>query len=146
MVAARSLELSARNRSAGHAAVQGRLQPADVAFVLAFALPLVIGWVAYARRLVWLKWLCIAGYAAWLGLQIQTWWVAYIFGASDTWTSTCRRVFSESTQILPSSGRHLAPDGVHFVLQLLLLIVVGALLIDVSRGPRRGVNGGLTML
>ena len=118
-------------------ATQGHLQLTDVALVGAFALPLLIYLLAYGKKVRWLKWVCLAGYTAWLVLQIQTWWVAYIFGASDRWASTYQRVFSESTRILPSFGRHLAPDGMHFVLQVLLLVVVGSLVLELLHRPRQ---------
>jgi hypothetical protein len=69
-------------------------------------------------------WLGVLGYGSWLALQIKTWWIAYAFGASDSWLRVYQRVFSRSTQLLPSFGRHLPPDGLHLVLHLLLAIVV----------------------
>ena len=69
-------------------------------------------------------WSCTLGYAIWLALQVKTWWVAYALGASDSWELVYRRVFSQSTQLLPSFGRHLPPDGMHLVLQILLTAVV----------------------
>jgi hypothetical protein len=118
-------------------AVRGHLELADVAVVSAFALPLAIFYLAYRKKAGWLQWIGLAGYTVWLALEIKTWWVAYIFGASDRWASTYHRVFDQSTKILPSFGRHLAPDGLHFVLQLLLLAVVGSLLLALL--PRRSL-------
>ena len=69
-------------------------------------------------------WCCVAGYGGWLFLQIRTWWISYLFGASDNWKAVYQRTFSQTTKILPSAGNHLAPDGMHLVLQLLLLTVV----------------------
>ena len=90
----------------------------------AFAVPFVVFWFAYSRGLRWLMWICTLGYAIWLALQVKTWWVAYAFGASDSWLRVYRRVFSHSTQLLPSFGRHLPPDGMHLVLQVLLTATV----------------------
>jgi hypothetical protein len=119
-------------------AVRGHLDLADVALVSAFALPLAIFYLAYRKKVIWLQWIALVGYAVWLVLQIQTWWVAYIFGASDRWASVYHRVFSQSTKILPSFGRHLAPDGMHFVLQLLLVAVTGSLLLALLSRRSRG--------
>lgn len=105
-------------------AFQGRVGIQDVAVVGLFALPVLVFWFARWKELTWLMWLGLLGYSGWLALEIQTWWIAYIFGASDTWMGVYQRVFSQSVQILPSFGRHLAPDGLHLVLQILLVVVV----------------------
>ena len=102
----------------------GRATVGDCALLLAFAAPFLIFWLAYSKGLRWLMWIGLAGYAVWLTLQIKTWWVAYLFGASDRWMEVYQRVFSQSTQVLPRFGRHLPPDGMHLVLQLLLVAIV----------------------
>lgn len=114
-------------------AAGGTLAVEDVALALGFALPLFLFIPAYRRRRVWLAAIAFAGYGVWLALQVQTWWVAYIFGASDAWIRTYDRVFSQSTRILPSFGRHLPPDGMHSVLQVLLLVVVISLSMIMSK-------------
>jgi len=112
-------------------AANGQLQIGDIALALAFTLPVFFFYLAYRKQYVWLIWMCLIGYCIWLVLQFKTWWLAYIFGASDSWYKIYRRVFSESTNLLPSFGRHLAPDAMHLVLQLLLLLVVFSLSIGV---------------
>jgi hypothetical protein len=74
-------------------------------------------------------WLGVAGYAGWLYLQIQTWWVPYLFGASDHWQEVYHQVFAYSTKILPSFGNHLAPDAMHLTIQLLLLVILTSLIV-----------------
>ncbi len=106
------------------AALGGRLEIQDLLICSFFMLPAVLFWIAYRKDLRWPMWTGLLGYTIWLFLQIETWWVGYIFGASDKWSEVYHRTFSQSTKILPSFGRHLAPDGVHFVLQLLLLLIV----------------------
>ena len=108
----------------GVQAIHGRATAQDVLLMAAFAAPFAVFWFAYSRRLQWLMWICTLGYAIWLALQVKTWWVAYAFGASDSWLRVYRRVFSQSTQLLPSFGRHLPPDGMHLVLQVLLTAAV----------------------
>ena len=113
-------------------AIQGRATAWDILLVTAFMTPFAVFWFAYSRGLRWLMWICSLGYAIWLALQVKTWWVAYAFGASESWARVYERVFSHSTQLLPSFGRHLPPDGTHLVFQVLLtatvfLAVVGLL-------------------
>jgi hypothetical protein len=96
----------------------------DVALMIAVAAPVVIFWIAFSKGWRWLMWACTLGSATWLALQIKTWWVAYAFRASDSWVRVYRRVFSQSTQLLPAFGRHLPPDGMHLVLQVLLTAAV----------------------
>ena len=108
----------------GVEAIQGRAATQDVLLMMAFVAPFLIFWFAFSKGLRWLMWSCTLGYAIWLALQVKTWWVAYALGASDSWELVYRRVFSQSTQLLPSFGRHLPPDGMHLVLQILLTAVV----------------------
>ncbi len=53
--------------------------------MVALAAPFVIFWLAYSRGRRWLMWIGTLGYATWLALQVKTWWLAYAFGASDSW-------------------------------------------------------------
>ncbi len=105
-------------------AIHGRATVQDVLLMVAFMVPFAAFWFAYSTGLRWLMWICTLGYAIWLALQIKTWWVAYVFGANESWERVYQRVFSQTTQLLPSWGRHLPPDGMHLVLQLLLTAVV----------------------
>jgi hypothetical protein len=105
-------------------AARGHLEVQDVVYVALFALPVLLFWLARRKRWAWMMWLCLIGYISWLVMQIQTWWIVYVFGASDRWMAIYQRVFGQSIKILPSFGRHLAPDGMHLVLQMLLASVV----------------------
>lgn len=74
----------------------------------------------------WFRWragiaLAVLFYAAWLWLQVQTFWVPYAFGASERWARIHAANFSETVQWLPREGAHLPPDASHFLLQLLLV-------------------------
>jgi hypothetical protein len=123
----------------GAEAIQGRATASDILLVTAFLAPFVVFLFAYSRGVRWLMWICALGYAIWLALQIKTWWVAYAFGASDSWMEVYRRVFSHSTQLLPTFGRHLPPDGMHLVLQVLLMAtVVSAVIGLLKTSGRRG--------
>jgi hypothetical protein len=108
----------------GAEVIHGRATAQDVLLIAAFAAPFVVFWFAYSKGLRWLMWFGTLGYSIWLALQVKTWWLAYVFGASDSWVRVYQRVFSRSTQLLPSFGRHLPPDGMHLVLQIFLVAVV----------------------
>ncbi len=76
--------------------------------------------LATARRLRWAMATASALYGGWLWLQIETWWIGYIRGASPAWKRTYARFFSQTVQALPIVGDHLPPDASHLVLQLLI--------------------------
>lgn len=69
--------------------------------------------------------LAVVVYAAWLLLQVTTFWLPYLNGASEAWQRIHARNFAETVQWLPTWENHLPPDACHIVLQLLL---VGALI------------------
>lgn len=108
------------------------------AFIFAFVmlLPVLLFGLAYWRRWAWLMWVGVAGYGAWAGLQIQSWWVPYIFGA-DARALHNQKALERTTKILPSFPNHPAPDAMHFVLEVLLFAAVALTLVGLLRlGPR----------
>jgi hypothetical protein len=109
--------------------MSGKVEWGDIGFVGAFLLPILLFLLAYWKRWTWLMWLGVFGYTAWFYLQVQPWWVPYIFGATDQWQKTYHRVFAHSTKILPSFGSHLAPDGMHLVIQLFLSVIITTLIV-----------------
>jgi hypothetical protein len=119
---------------------RGEATPAELLFLAAFTLPFLLFWFACARQIRWLMWVGVAGYSAWLAMQVKSWWVPYAFGASDAWLAVHRRVFSHSTQVLPSFGRHVPPDGMHLVLQLLLAIVVVSAIAGLRKTARPSLS------
>ncbi|HWA03471.1 MAG TPA: hypothetical protein VG819_08080 [Rhizomicrobium sp.] len=66
--------------------------------------------------------LALAFTALWGWLQISTWWIPYIQGASPGWKKTYAHWFAECVQILPATPDRLPPDANHVVLQVLVLI------------------------
>lgn len=116
--------------------VLGKAEWSDIGFVCAFLLPFLLFLLAYWRRWNWLMWVGAVGYSAWLYLQIQTWWVAYLFGASEHWQEIYHRVFAHTTKILPSFGNHLAPDAMHLTIQLLLFVIVTSLIVGLVQIQR----------
>ena len=121
----------------------GRTTSGDFIFVLAFIMPVLLFLIGYLKRIRVLPWLCLAGYAVWLALQIQTWWSAYIFGASENWQRVYHRVFARTLKILPSFGNHLAPDAMHFLMQLLLVaVIVSGVIGLIGRGRAKTMKAG----
>ena len=119
----------------------GRLSISDVLYCVAFTLPFWAFLFAFVRDLRWLMWLQVAVYSAWMALQVKSWWVPYLLGATDRQAERYQAVFASSTQLLPSFGRHLPPDGLHLVLQVLgasaLIPAVVGLLKTSSRARAR---------
>ncbi len=99
---------------------RGTLSPVDAVETTAFLLPLALFWWGARAQRRWALWLSLSGIAAWLALQLWSWWPPYIFGASDRWAAVYARAFAQSTRILPRWGNHLPPDALHLVLQVLL--------------------------
>jgi len=114
----------------------GRIEWNSICIVGAFLLPFLLFLFAYWRGWPWLLWTGVIGYTCWLCLQIQTWWIPYIFGASDHWHEVYHRVFAHTTKLLPSFGNHLAPDGMHLTIQLLLIIIVASTIIGLIQMKR----------
>lgn len=118
----------------GVLALEGRLSPGDALYCLAFLLPCLGYWAGYRTRRRSVMWAPVVVYGGWLGLQAMGWWVPYVMGASDARASRYRAVFGESVQLLPSFGNHLPPDGLHLVLQLLLIGVIASALVGLLEG------------
>ena len=104
-------------------AVQGRLTAQAALLVIGCVLPFAIFWFAYFRGLRWLMWMQVGFYSVWMAVEMS-WWVLYAIGRSDSEVQRYQRIFGLSTQLLPSFGRHLPPDGVHLVLHILLAAVL----------------------
>ena len=89
-------------------------------------------------------WVGAIGYTIWIYLQIQTWWIPYLFGASEQWQKIYHRVFAYSTKILPSIGNHLAPDAMHLTIQLLLIVIVTSTIVGLVQIQRSKKSAKLT--
>jgi hypothetical protein len=97
--------------------------PAVLGFALAMLLPVALFALAAWKRWIWLMWLGLAGYGVWAALQIRSWWIPWIFGANQRALDN-QRFLARTYKLFPSSTGHPAPDGMHFVLDLLLFSVV----------------------
>lgn len=74
-----------------------------------------------ARRVKWIMVMASAFYGVWLALQIQTWWVPYFTGASESWMKVYEVWFTKTYKFLPSIGANPIPDANHTVLTVLIL-------------------------
>jgi hypothetical protein len=114
-----------------------KIDLSDLVLLIAFILPFLLFLFAYWRRWNWLMWIGTIGYCVWFFLQIKTWWVPYLFGASSHWQEVYNRVFAQSTKILPSFGNHLAPDAMHLTIQLLLLVIIVSSILGLLQDRRK---------
>src|ERR1019366_4803690 len=96
---------------------------AVVGFALAMLLPVLLFALGMWKRWIGLIWLGLVGYGAWAALQIQSWWIPWIFGADERALKN-QRVLQRTYKIFPSSIGHPAPDAMHFVLDALLFSTV----------------------
>jgi hypothetical protein len=88
-------------------------------YAVAVILIVLVVWLWRGSRIAAL--LSFAFCCLWGWLQVTSWWVPYILGATPGWKRTYAKWFANCTQILPSSPDHLPPDANHFVLQLFVL-------------------------
>lgn len=94
--------------------------------------PLVIGLgtalliLATALRIRWLMWIGVIGHGMWFVAQAASIWPPYFVGASPQYAIMYSRVWGRTTKILPSWGKHLAPDAMHVFIQVLLIAVLVA--------------------
>lgn len=81
------------------------------------------------------------GYAAWLSLQVATFWIPYVMGATPRWQQIHAANFSATVQWLPRWDAHLPPDASHFVLQLVLVVALVMTALALRAGYREARAG-----
>ena len=109
-------------------------------FALAMLLPVLFFALAIWKRWVWLIWVGLIGNGFWAVMQIQSWWIPWIFGADERALSN-QKALQKTYKLFPSSIGHPAPDAMHFVLDLLLFLVVVTIaigLLEIRRRPALG--------
>jgi hypothetical protein len=107
---------------------------------LAMLLPVLLFSLAIWKRWVWLIWAGLIGNGLWAVMQIQSWWIPWIFGADERALSN-QKALQRTYKLFPSSIGHPAPDAMHFVLDLLLFLVVVTIaigLLEIRRRPGVG--------
>ena len=102
------------------ALLSGRgLQAGDLGVLAFVTVPGVLFWVAYKRNSFWFAIPALTLDVVWLVMQIQSWWIPYIFGTERRWQLVYAK--GPTTKVLPSFGRHVAPDGMHLLIHVLLV-------------------------
>lgn len=109
---------------------------AAIVFSVLFLLPIVIFAVAFWKRLFWLMWLSLVGYCVWAIMQVQSWWIPWMFGA-DVRARTNQVALARTYKFFPESVQHPAPDAMHFTLDILLFAACLTLLIGLLPSRRR---------
>ncbi len=96
---------------------------AVLGFALVMLLPVLLFALGLWKRWGWPIWLGLIGYGVWAALQIQSWWIPWIFGADERALNN-QQFLRRTYKIFPSSIGHPAPDAMHFVLDVLLFLTV----------------------
>jgi hypothetical protein len=106
--------------------VHGGHTGAVIGFSVAVLTPFLLFVLAFWRRWFWLMWVGLLGHATWAAMQIKSWWIPWLFGPSARDLANAKSL-GKTYKIFPSSSRHLAPDAMHFVLDLLLFAALATL-------------------
>ncbi len=109
---------------------------AVLGLALAMLLPVLLFAVGFWKRWLGLIWLGLIGYGGWAVLQIESWWMPWIFGA-DARALNNQTFLQRTYKIFPSSFRHPAPDAMHFVLDVLLFSAVMTIAFGLVKTKRR---------
>ncbi|MFN7995124.1 MAG: hypothetical protein U0Q18_16065 [Bryobacteraceae bacterium] len=91
----------------------------DLGMLVFVTLPGVLFWLAYKRRSFWFALPALSLDVVWLIMQIESWWLPYILGTDKRWQLAYAK--GPTTKLLPSFGNHVAPDGTHLVIHVLLI-------------------------
>lgn len=91
-------------------------------------------------RIRWGMMLAVLLYSVLLWLQITSWWLPYVRGASPSWQRVYGKFFGHTTKFLLTYGDHLAPDACHVVLQVLVIAAITTTLLAIYR-PNDKRNG-----
>jgi len=112
------------------------IQWGDITLLEFVTLPAALFWVAYKRHSFWFAVVALVGDLAWLAMQVQSWWLPYISGTPEPWQ--LKYAQGPTTKVLPSFGNHVAPDGMHLLISVLLVaaLITGARALRQLRAPR----------
>lgn len=75
----------------------------------------------FASRRRWVMAPALAGYAAWLALQVYSWWKPYLLGGRTVGPNW---YFAKTYKFLPVIDHRPTPDAAHVVLQVTLVLVL----------------------
>lgn len=99
----------------------------QLASTLSGVIPFAIIATVFAIRIPWLMLVGMIYAWVWLLLQIQQWWIPYVFGETRLHRSFVWYVeggYNETVSLLPEIAGRPVPDAQHLVLELLSLLVV----------------------
>lgn len=91
----------------------------EIGQLLFVTMPAVLYWLAWRVHRFCFAVGAVTVDVAWLWMQIQSWWIPYIFGATAAWQ--LRYASGPTTKVLPSFGNHVSPDGMHLMIHVLLV-------------------------
>ena len=77
--------------------------------------------------------LSVVGYAAYLALQLWTWWRPYFQGASPEWQQEYTQNYALTLKLVPAEMPYPAPDAQHIVLQALTAVVLIIALVALTK-------------
>jgi len=72
--------------------------------------------IGFVFRIDGLIYYAVAYYFILLAVEVATWWMPYLFGASDRWLEVYLRVHSSTLGILPGRDQRTAPNLEHLIL------------------------------
>jgi len=75
--------------------------------------------IGFVFRIDGLIYYAVAYYFILLAVEVATWWMPYLFGASDRWLEVYLRVHSSTLGILPGRDQRTAPNLEHLILMAL---------------------------
>lgn len=101
-----------------------KIDGGDLILLALVTLPAILFWLAYQRNGFWLAIVALSLDVVWLAMQIQSWWLPYVLGTNAKWQLDYAK--GSTTKVLPSFGRHVAPDGMHFVISVLLIAALAS--------------------
>jgi hypothetical protein len=94
---------------------------------LAGVIPFAIYILAFAIGARWLMLIGVVHSYVWLLLQVQQWWVPYLFGPTpihEDFSWYTEHGYSATIKFLPTIADRPVPDAQHIVQQVLSLVVV----------------------
>ena len=103
----------------------------DIGLLAFVTMPAALFWIAYKKRSFWFGISTLTFDLFWLAMQIQSWWIPYIMGTNEKWQLEYAK--GPTTKVLPSFGNHVAPDGMHFLISVFLVLALVTGIIAVIR-------------
>ena len=98
------------------------LSAGETGFFLFVTLPAILFTFARSFRSSALVWATLVFDLIWFAMQVQSWWVPYLFGTAKPWQIAYAK--GATTKVLPSFGKHVAPDGMHLLISILLVAAI----------------------